>query len=135
MAMGEFFLQSYNRKYGTEKEFAPGALRALHDYYWPGNVRELENVVHRLVIASRGSIIREESVNELLNESAYKDMVKSVQRSYDRNDALDFHQIMEQQEKRLIEYALKKEKTTRKAADLLNLPQTTLARKKLKYGL
>ena len=42
---------------------------------------------------------------------------------------------MEQQEKRLIEYALKKEKTTRKAADLLNLPQTTLARKKLKYGL
>ena len=135
MAMGEFFLQSYNRKYGTEKEFAPGALRALHDYYWPGNVRELENVVHRLVIASRGSIIREESVNELLNESAYKDMVKSVQRSYDRNDALDFHQIMEQQEKRLIEYALKKERTTRKAADLLNLPQTTLARKKLKYGL
>jgi transcriptional regulator with PAS, ATPase and Fis domain len=133
--MAEFFLQNYNRKYGTDKEFAPGALRTLYDYYWPGNVRELENVVHRLVIASRGAIIQESAVDELLNESAYKDLARSVSRSYDRNDNLDFHQIMEQQERQIIEYALKKEKTTRKAAELLNLPQTTLARKKLKYGL
>lgn len=42
---------------------------------------------------------------------------------------------MEQQEKQIIEYALKKEGTTRKAAELLGLPQTTFARKKIKYGL
>ena len=42
---------------------------------------------------------------------------------------------MNQQEKQIIEYALKKEGTTRRAAELLGLPQTTLARKKLKYGL
>ena len=42
---------------------------------------------------------------------------------------------MDEQEKKLIEYALKKKKTTRKAADFLGLPQTTLARKKLKHNL
>ena len=47
----------------------------------------------------------------------------------------DKEKCMEQQEKQIIEYALKKEGTTRKAAELLGLPQTTFARKKLKYGL
>ena len=35
--------------------------------------------------------------------------------------SIDFSKIMEDQEKKLIAYALKKEKTTRKAAELLNL--------------
>ena len=48
---------------------------------------------------------------------------------------VDFNQIMEEQERRLIAYALKKEGTTRKAAEYLNLPQATLARKKIRYGL
>ena len=34
-----------------------------------------------------------------------------------------------------VSYALKKEGTTRKAAEYLNLPQATLARKKVRYGL
>ena len=43
--------------------------------------------------------------------------------------------MRQQQEKKLIEYALKKKKTTRKAAEFLGIPQTTLARKKLKHNL
>ena len=135
LVMAEFFVEKCNKRYGTAKELSPEALNRLYDYYWPGNVRELENVVHRLVISTRGNVIGDEDVDALLNESAYGDLVRSIRKTYDRNDRLDFHQIMEQQEKRLIEYALKKEKTTRKAADMLGLPQTTLARKKLKYGL
>ena len=61
-------------------------------------------------------------------------MIK-VRKTFEKNDRLDFHSLMEQQEKQIIEYALKKEGTTRKAAELLGLPQTTFARKKIKYGL
>jgi len=107
----------------------------LHSYYWPGNVRELENIIHRLIISSQQNVIHSEKVEELLNGNAYGDLVKSVKTSFQRTDRLDFHKMMDEQERHIIEYALKKEKTTRKAAALLGLPQTTLARKKLKHGL
>jgi anti-repressor protein len=54
----------------------------------------------------------------------------AAQRTIERNKM-----IIEEQEKKLIAYALKKEGTTRKAAEYLNLPQATLARKKVRYGL
>ena len=136
LVLAEAFVKNCNRRYGTDKEMSPGALSSLYDYYWPGNVRELENVVHRLVIRSVGNVIASEDVDAILNENAYGDLVKSIKKvSFTRRDNLDFRQLMEQQEKQIIEYALKKERTTRKAAELLGLPQTTLARKKLKYGL
>ncbi|MGA7615869.1 MAG: sigma-54 dependent transcriptional regulator [Thermoanaerobaculia bacterium] len=36
------------------KEFAPAAMRALHDAPWRGNVRELKNLIERVVIMSPG---------------------------------------------------------------------------------
>jgi transcriptional regulator with PAS, ATPase and Fis domain len=62
-------------------------------------------------------------------------MIVNLKREIGRSEDVDFNQIMEEQEKRLIAYALKKEGTTRKAAEYLNLPQATLARKKVRYGL
>jgi transcriptional regulator with PAS, ATPase and Fis domain len=135
LIMAETFVKKWNKKYGIEKELSPEALNVLYDYYWPGNVRELENVVHRLVISSSDVVISDEEVEDILNENAYGDLINSVKKSFNRNEHLDFHQMMEQQEKQIIEYALKKEGTTRKAAELLGLPQTTFARKKLKYKL
>lgn len=135
ICLAEAFVASWTKKYKIEKVLEPEALSVLYDYYWPGNVRELENVVHRLVISSKDVVISREEVDEILNESAYGDLVISVKKNFNRSDELDFHQLMEQQEKQIIEYALKKEGTTRRAADLLGLPQTTFARKKLKHGL
>lgn len=135
ICLAEAFVASWTKKYKMEKVLDPAALSQLYDYYWPGNVRELENVIHRLVISSRDVVIGHEEVEEILNENAYGDLVVSVKKNFNRGDELDFHQLMEQQEKQIIEYALKKEGTTRKAADLLGLPQTTFARKKLKHGL
>ena len=42
---------------------------------------------------------------------------------------------MDAQEKEVIAYAMEQAGSTRKAASLLGLPQTTFARKKLKHGL
>ena len=105
------------------------------EYHWPGNVRELENIVQRLIINSRDSIIDEDLVDRLLNKNVYEKTVLDVKRQFRRDESVNFRTVMEQQEKKLIEYALKKEGTTRKAAEFLDLPQATLARKKTKYGL
>ena len=50
-------------------------------------------------------------------------------------ESIDFNQLMDEQEKKIIAYALNKKGTTRKAAEFLGIPQTTLARKKLKHNL
>ena len=118
-----------------DKELSPEALQRLEDYHWPGNVRELENAVHRLYINERERIINGDAVDHLLNSSVYEEMIINIRREFSREDTVDFNQIMEEQERRLIAYALKKEGTTRKAAEFLNLPQATLARKKIRYGL
>jgi len=133
--LSEFFLNNYNKKYGITREISPKAQELLTDYHWPGNVRELENTIQRLIINCRESIIDDDLVDQLLNKSVYEKTVLNFKREFDRNDSVSFRSVMEQQEKKLIEYALKKEGTTRKAAEFLDLPQATLARKKAKYGL
>ena len=133
--LAEAFLHNYSRKYGVEKELAPETMVKLEQYHWPGNVRELENAVHRLYIGERERVIGPDAADQMLNGSVYEDMMINLKREFSRNDRVDFNQIMEEQEKKLIAYALRKEGTTRKAAEYLNLPQATLARKKVRYGL
>ena len=135
LCLAEAFLKNYNKKYGVDKVLSPEAVEKLEEYHWPGNVRELENVIHRLYISERDRIIGGETVEHLLNDTVYEEMIINLRKEVSRDDMVDFNQIMEEQERRLIAYALKKEGTTRKAAEYLNLPQATLARKKIRYGL
>ena len=71
----------------------------------------------------------------MLNENVYDDVILDVKKEFDREEDMNFDSIMSRQEKRLIAFALKKEGTTRAAAQYLGMTQATLARKKLKYGL
>lgn len=133
--LSEAFLKNYNKKYGVVKELAPEAMDKLESYHWPGNVRELENVIHRLYISERDRIISGETTEQLLSDTVYEEMIVNLRKEFSQENQVDFNEIMEEQERRLIAYALKKEGTTRKAAEYLNLPQATLARKKVRYGL
>ena len=135
LCLAEAFTENWTKRYKIDKALSSEALSRLYGYSWPGNVRELENVIHRLVISSRGNVITAQDVEEILNENTYGSVMINPKKQIDNGGRLDFHQLMDQQEKQIIEYALKKEKTTRKAAELLGLPQTTFSRKKLKHGL
>ena len=134
ICLAESFVKGWSKKYNVTRKLSAGALDVLYRYDWPGNVRELENVVHRLVISATGSTISASSTARILSESAGDDAF-TVAVDLEERNRVDFHEIMERQEKQLIEYAIRKGGTTRKAADILGLPQTTFARKKLKYGL
>ena len=129
------FLENYCKRYCSDKEFDPSALVKLAEYDWPGNVRELENLIHRTVISVRGHVITGEDIERVLNENIYEDLVINLKRSMRTSASLDFNKIIEQQETQLIEYALKKFGSTRKAAEFLNMTQPQLMRKKQKYEL
>ncbi len=135
ICLADAFLQNYSKRYGIRKTFSQDAYSELMAYHWPGNVRELENTVHRLYISSKGETIDGMDVESMLNENVYDDVVVDIRKDFDREKDMTFDSIMSQQEKRLIAFALKKEGTTRAAAEYLGMSQATLARKKLKYGL
>ncbi len=53
-----YFLEVFGKKYNrTRLTLTPAVLALFEEYKWPGNVRELENIMERLVIFARGSII------------------------------------------------------------------------------
>ena len=136
VCLAEFFVNEWSKKYSINKQIEYDALRTLACYSWPGNVRELENVMHRLVIKSKGEMITELDVEQLIHSEGGKTGFPELrQASSGIETHFDFHEFMDAQEKEIIAYAMEQAGTTRKAASLLGLPQTTFARKKLKHGL
>src|SRR6185369_1733956 len=68
-ALVEYFFNKYSVELGiSAPAISPEGLARLQQQTWPGNVRELENVVRRLMIASRDFAINAELINEVLSE-------------------------------------------------------------------
>jgi transcriptional regulator with PAS, ATPase and Fis domain len=135
VCLSRAFLDKYCRKYGIEKSFEDGAIKALQSYSWPGNVRELENMMHRLVINSKEDTVFVSDVEKLIHGKVYDDVIDNLRKTISEGNKIEFEELIKNQEVRLIEYALKKEGTTRKAADFLGITQAKLMRKKQKYEI
>lgn len=135
IAIAKYYIEKYNSTYGTDKSLDQLAFNSLTSYDWPGNVRELENLIHRAVISIKDHVISSEDIEELLNRNIYEDLVVDLRTAMRGKNHVDFEEIIEQQEKQMISYALKKYGSTRKAADYLHITQAKLSRKKQKYGL
>jgi len=52
-----------------DRQFAPAAMQRLECHDWPGNVRELGNVVQRLAILSRDTVVTARDVEAVLGDS------------------------------------------------------------------
>ncbi len=50
------------------KKISPEAIELLASYSWPGNVRELKNIVERMVIMTRGSVIEPKDIPDPIRE-------------------------------------------------------------------
>jgi DNA-binding NtrC family response regulator len=105
----------------------PAVLQQLMDYSWPGNVRELQNLIERSVLLARESMIKEVS----LPTSAKKETVVVSAKK-------DIKTIVELEREHILTVL---EKCNHKisgpggAAELLNLPPSTLASKMKKLGI
>jgi transcriptional regulator with PAS, ATPase and Fis domain len=133
-ALTDYFLIKYGKRYGITRIISESGMNVIKNSKWPGNVRELENTVHRLIISSKGEEIGLDDVNKVLNRSQFE-RIRDHFRTIENENELDYKYFMDTQEKWLIEYALNMGKTTRKAAEILNMSQTTFNRKKIKYKL
>jgi transcriptional regulator with PAS, ATPase and Fis domain len=116
----------------------PKVIHLFCGYAWPGNVRQLQNVVERLVVLTEDQNITEGHVLELFNNlfvnqptvTPRYNLFSGVQIIESQEDPdYDLKTVLDEIEKYHIETALRKYKTTRKAANHLNMSQPTLVRR------
>jgi PAS domain S-box-containing protein len=123
------FLHENNKKFNERKTMNTAAMSVLLKYRWPGNVRELENIIERLVITTKESIIGPETLPSYIFENARSPGEISVSQTTSLQDTLDAV------EKQILSDAQAKYKTTREIAKALNISQPTVVRKLAKHGL
>jgi len=117
------FLQNFNRKYNTNKTITASVITRMVEYNWPGNIRELENTIERMLVLSTGNTID-------LDFSLWFD---SDQNKIEKWATLNYWEVMNETEKRLITQVYNDCKSTRKAAKILGIDQSTIVKKLKKY--
>ena len=122
------FIGLYNQKAGKRiKGISDKVLNQMTAYAWPGNIRELENVIERSVLLADGTIIEEILLpRNQANEFA----------GHEENSSM---KTIHENERDHILSVLKKCKGriwgTGGAAEVLNVPPTTLRSKMKKLGI
>ena len=101
------------------KKISNEALEILSEYAWPGNVRELQNVVHRVLLLSKGDAIHTHDLppDLMVDNTGSGKKLKDIEREY----------IM----KVLSEAGGQK----MKAAEILGIDPKTIYRKLASYGI
>lgn len=135
------FALVYNRnKQEKPKDFSQEAIHILQKYSWPGNVRELMNLVQRLSVLHRGSIVHVDDLPEEYrveeNRNTHCELEDELGGTIDeslqsiRDLEIDFNKQISEYEDRLILQALIATNGNKKqAAKRLNLKRTTLLEK------
>ena len=125
------FSYNYNRIYHTSKVFSEELLKMFQNYSWPGNVRELRNVVERLTILSSSTILTAVDIADfdLFEEECEDGNPLQISGLPPLEDAVD------ELEEILVRRALARGGNTRRAAELLQVSQSTIMRKIRKFSL
>ena len=124
------FIQMYASRTGKViEELAPAVLNDIVAYHWPGNVRELQHLMERSILLTRDSVIRK--VDLPVSMEASPGMMQTV-------TGQQIKTITELEREHIL-HVLKvcnyKIAGPGGAAELLNLPPTTLASKMKKLGI
>jgi PAS domain S-box-containing protein len=126
LALIVMYLNYFNKKYGMGKSLAPKTMDALLKYEWPGNVRELINTLERLMVTI---------VEDVISPEDLPPHIVQDERNQNYMQTSSLKDAVSQLEKSMIIEALKKYKTTRKAAQFLRISQSALVKKANKYGI
>lgn len=121
------FIQMYAaRSSKTITDISPAIMHDITAYHWPGNVRELQHLIERSILLAKDGVIRKidlPSVVELISENALSGQIKTIT-ELERDHILS-----------VLKMCNNKIAGPGGAAELLNLPPTTLASKMKKLGI
>jgi DNA-binding NtrC family response regulator len=124
LALVDHFVRRYGTAMGRRSfTVSPDALELIRGYHWPGNVRELENVLVRAITLCPDDCIEPEHLGITVQRRL------PVEADFAEDDSLNYHAVMEQYSRKVIEEALRRVGWNQtKAAELLGLQRTYLTR-------
>lgn len=125
LALIKKFMNNLNERYKMQKKLTPQAIETLVNYHWPGNVRELENVIEHLFVMSNSEKIGLEFFPSYMK----KEQVEKETEAICVNKIIPFKEAKKILETQLIQMALNKAGSLRKAAKLLQVDHSTLIKK------
>lgn len=119
--LADHFLTYFNNEFGKKiKGFDKNAMAALENYDWPGNVRELQNMVERMVVLSKESVIRLDRLPSEITKDSETIVIEN-------DEDLNFRLATMKFESAFIRKALEKAGGSKvKAARLLGIHRNTL---------
>ena len=129
------FLYIFNQSYGTNKRFSDDLVQLLINYDWPGNVRELKNLVKRLIIMSVDDTITPSHFYRIWSEELALDTPQAPEEGVVVNGLPHLTDAVAEVERTLVERAMEKGRSTRRAAELLGVSQSSIMRKIKEFGL
>ncbi|WP_461205434.1 sigma-54 dependent transcriptional regulator PrdR [Clostridium sp. DL1XJH146] len=115
------FLKELSQKNNKEiPKIDKEAMKIILNYHWKGNIRELKNTMENLIVLAKENTISSDLIPNY--------MVKEInKKNTGINDTLDLNESIKKLETELIKEALRLSKGNKaKAAELLNIPRTTL---------
>jgi NtrC-family two-component system response regulator AlgB len=131
IAFAEHYLKHFAALCGRHLDgFSPRALDGIRAYSWPGNLRELRNAIERAVIMVKGNRINLEDLPAELRG-------QSVAEGNGSDTAPQVGSLvsMEKLEEAHLRQVLQKTSNLAEAAQVLEIDQATLYRKRKKIGL
>jgi len=126
-ALSHHFINIYNRKSGKKiTGLSDKVLKHLMGYSWPGNIRELENSIERSVLLSKGTIIEDITLPTLAKNVSLTGQDRHIKTIHE-NERDHIIAVLKKCDGRIWGVG--------GAAEVLNLPPTTLTSKMKKLGI
>lgn len=120
-----FLTKFANEKDEMLKKFSADAQLVLLNHHWPGNVRELENVVEHAVTLGKNELLGKEDLPDYLMEA--RGQGNFITFEIAESEKIDYSAALLEVEAKLIAWALKRaDGNQAKAAEILDIPRTTL---------
>ncbi|MHC1719862.1 MAG: sigma-54 interaction domain-containing protein [Clostridiaceae bacterium] len=129
-------LNDVNSRYGFSKIISKDAIDTFKECDWPGNIRELKNVIERVILLSKNDIIQKKDLpKETFRTSRKKDLKEAFDGDYSENifeAGQGLKDIVAEFENNIIDKAIEKYGSVRKAAAELGVNESTITRKRKK---
>ncbi|MHB8919377.1 MAG: sigma 54-interacting transcriptional regulator [Desulfocucumaceae bacterium] len=123
-ALISHYLHIFNNRFKARKVMDSKTVDQLIFYSWPGNVRELINIVERLVITTRGDLITAADLPENIKTAVRGAGVESGHR-----EIMPLKKALDRYEREIIAAAMEVCGSTRKAARVLEISQSSVSRR------
>ncbi|MBC7935482.1 MAG: sigma 54-interacting transcriptional regulator [Rhizobacter sp.] len=126
--LAHHFINHYNRKAGKKiTGMSDKVLKNMATYHWPGNIRELENLIERAVLLTKGTIIEDISLTTAQKKEVVMNNHDYRMKTIHENERDYITSVLKKCNGRIWGIG--------GAAEVLNIPPSTLKSKMKKLGI